>query len=1628
MKRTVKRIGSGLLALTLVLGLFLGSMGNVFAGDTYPYVGESAEGDNQPTLHGYRVEDLMQWSPETDPYAEMLRAQVPLQNRNAAFTATQANPNLTPLAQYLTLTGDYGNSFFNSDAYTNEFSTHVFNFWQYVDQYASWHGMPSVGTPEELNDVKDERNATDGNAWMRRNFEFGLVNLPNPAYTNAAHKNGVLSLGCMFQPRAYQNFEVMLYKDENGRYPVADKLTEMAKYYGFDGYFFNMEGRYYSAAAREQLKTFFAQMRADGMYIQWYNAGSFSTDMLTSATKDNYEGATPYANSSFIEYGRSVPGDEGTTPYGLDKYEAAFNGYEAGRDRWRNKFTRMMKDGVMNGSIASLGTDFVQTGLEKNIRQDAETGYNLFSRELDEYQWMAFERERLWWTGNSNSNTTNVNAGLTGTAGDIDASNFTGIADYIAERSVVRGDTFYTNFNTGHGLEYKLNGELSSSSEWSNINLQDILPTWQWWFETNGTKLKAEFDYGSKYRKVYYSGEEGQFGFDLVGAYNGGSSLAVYGALDAENFLHLYKSDLDVSKDSKMAITFRKTSEDTAAMKLGLIFADDTEKIVKLDIANSEKKSADWVTSTVDLSAYAGKKIAAFGLVFEGEAQSYQMNIGQLRFTSGADVVPEAPTGFKVVKAFEDGEMTVSWNMESYDKVKQYNLYALVGGHELFLGGIYDENYYIKNVKDAIADAAADYIESVTVSPKESNATAGDTLDFSALVNGYHEDAGQVTLVIKAVSADGTESEGTLTTYNYGEAVKNVTVDNSTDGQLVLTWEGGEADVTVTTDYEKETRKWTASGTNGCTVTVPTGKDADGAYVTVRITRNGVTTAVDTRLPDKYCAPYDGRIYPSDRRLTQPMSSDWHIIRYQTVTDGNRGDTVEVTRGVGRGVTNDHAVFTPISGTADGVYVWLEDYAGNLSEEVYVPGALSVTVIAEQNSVQAGATLQLSVTVRNYTKTDEVIWSISGNGSAETKIDENGLLTVAEAESASRIAVTASSKEEPAASSSVNITVLPAYAIYPNSGNVYQGETQQFYVQHKGENLEPAKYNWKVEPWYTWSGLSAGTTIDENGLLTVSSDESTYGLRVTATSKEDPNVSYTSGRFRPQIALSISSGASTINAGKTMQFTAAYKGEAAGADVIAWSVTGAAAEGTKIDENGLLTVSEAETSTTITVTATSRTNSNLTASKTLSVEIPVNIEGCVSVGATILGASGNGNYNEEKEKALDGKEETKWCTNGKTGWLAIDLGKSYTINRWRTVHGEKGDKESGFNTKIFALEVLKNPDASASDLANASYLGNKDNWTEVELVDNGTDALMVVDHTLATPVTGRYFRLRIDDSCINQWTAVRIHEFQLYGEEAAAGASLPMPAPVPVDTDPIQKVFWTVEGAKSADTKIDGNGKLTIGIDEPEGVLTVKAVSALDETKFDTAIVNVTAKAKYTVTVIAGKGGKVEPGTGEYYEGAEVEYTFTPDKGYELDKVLLNGQEVEVKDNKGTLTVLKDTKLEASFKQIMHTVTVEAGKGGKVEPGTGEYAEGSEVTFTVKADKGYEADKVTVNGKEVSLKDGKFTVIIEGKTDVKVTFKAVKNPTTGDSFNPMYTVLLTASALAALAAGAFLFLRKKNHN
>ena len=178
----------------------------------------------------------------------------------------------------------------------------------------------------------------------------------------------------------------------------------------------------------------------------------------------------------------------------------------------------------------------------------------------------------------------------------------------------------------------------------------------------------------------------------VQGAYEGGSSLVVYGDLDAENFLHLYKTDLDVKEGSEMELTFQKVSDDDASMKLGVIFADNPNTVVEFDIAGTVEKSDGWVTSTVDLSGYAGKKIAAFGLVFEGEADGYQMNVGEIRLTDGEDNTPDAPENLSIRAGYENGEMTLDWELDDYSNVDKYNVYVVgEDGTRSCMGGTYDE-------------------------------------------------------------------------------------------------------------------------------------------------------------------------------------------------------------------------------------------------------------------------------------------------------------------------------------------------------------------------------------------------------------------------------------------------------------------------------------------------------------------------------------------------------------------------------------------------------------------------------------------------------------------------------------------------------------------------------------------------------------------------------------------------------------------------------------------------------------------------------------------------------------------------------------------------------------------------
>ena len=258
-----------------------------------------------------------------------------------------------------------------------------------------------------------------------------------------------------------------------------------------------------------------------------------------------------------------------------------------------------------------------------------------------------FDRERRLWTGSS--------TGEKGTADIADnyiddgTSNdgWKGFASQIAECSVVGGSMFSTSFNTGHGLEWRDGGERTSDQQWGNINLQDILPTWQWWIDADSDPLQADFDYGKDYEAVP------RFKYTKVGGYEGGDSLVLSGKLSNDNTIRLYKTDLDVAAGSKIDLTYNKLNSDDSKLQLGLILADDPETVVPVDVTDGSAGNG-WKTASVDLSQYAGKKTGTLKLYAVGAD-------GSRSLATEAPLNEAAAVSDVKVEPGKDGNVKVSW-------------------------------------------------------------------------------------------------------------------------------------------------------------------------------------------------------------------------------------------------------------------------------------------------------------------------------------------------------------------------------------------------------------------------------------------------------------------------------------------------------------------------------------------------------------------------------------------------------------------------------------------------------------------------------------------------------------------------------------------------------------------------------------------------------------------------------------------------------------------------------------------------------------------------------------------------------------------------------------------------------
>ena len=157
------------------------------------------------------------------------------------------------------------------------------------------------------------------------------------------------------------------------------------------------------------------------------------------------------------------------------------------------------------------------------------------------------------------------------------------------------------------------------------------------------------------------------------------------------------------------------------------------------------------------------------------------------------------------------------------------------------------------------------------------------------------------------------------------------------------------------------------------------------------------------------------------------------------------------------------------------------------------------------------------------------------------------------------------------------------------------------------------------------------------------------------------------------------------------------------------------------------------------------------------------------------------------------------------------------------------------------------------------------------------------------------------------------------------------------------------------------------------GTNTYKATfTPVDTTNYKTITdIDIEVDVKNTfdvITSVPGGNGTITPSKIDVIEGSKVKITFTPNTGYMIDKVLVNGIEKTVTGNEIEITVDEEKTVEVSYKKIPFTITVEEVTGATVNPdGTVTVSYGDNKDFTITANTGYKLVKVLVNDVEKTL-------------------------------------------------------------
>lgn len=397
----------------------------------------------------------------------------------------------------------------------------------------------------------------------------------------------------------------------------------------------------------------------------------YKSKKLPSFSAENiwYDGESFFYKTSDGNYYRQ------TFDNGLDVYNTTSEFFGDSTATANNKKTSFFYNYNWNCNYASggsIGRDYIDESVTKAIKMgrnpfDLYAGFNLQSKEpyltgSDNGRW-PFIKEKavsigLWsghdtnmfwesrnskgsnpetaqttyqkglerWFTNSNGNPAQgSNLAIDNSLSSDLRHEFFGMSRFVAAQSTLgwnlTDEPFVTFFNVGNGKFFNWKGQTTkkrtSREEWSNIGIQDYLPTWRWWWSdgllagtgTAPTGLTAAFAWNA--------------------AWFGGSSLRITGSCGSDAVLNLFKTNFKIQAGDTIKVSYLLNNN--GSTKMTLLLGDTNGRLASdhdaIDTESDMAKIGSW--NTDNFVVEKNMDLGVIALKFSGTS-NLDMNIGQL--------------------------------------------------------------------------------------------------------------------------------------------------------------------------------------------------------------------------------------------------------------------------------------------------------------------------------------------------------------------------------------------------------------------------------------------------------------------------------------------------------------------------------------------------------------------------------------------------------------------------------------------------------------------------------------------------------------------------------------------------------------------------------------------------------------------------------------------------------------------------------------------------------------------------------------------------------------------------------------------------------------------------------------